>query len=288
MNEYKFIKMFIINNIILTLLGLVQHNLIKWNLKTNNFIHNYFLISFVYILRNYYILFLTLNSVSKKPKICDKESSIPKENYPYEFHVYLIKYTMIESGCHTFFLNKIMNNGLCRSFIYDLILFLPLSLLYEIIYDFFYYFLHRLFHHKLIYKYFHKLHHRFKHPTAILTFYQDSFDVFIVTHLPSIFPLFIIPNITHLQFNLILTYKIVVELYGHCGKKMYPLSNFTQFPWLVKYFNIELFAEDHDLHHSINNCNYGKRFSLWDRVFNTYINGHNYNAINNNAINNEN
>ena len=33
---------------------------------------------------------------------------------------------------------------------------------------------------------------------------------------------------------------------------------------------MELYVEDHDLHHLKGNCNFSKRFSLWDRVFGTF------------------
>ena len=50
---------------------------------------------------------------------------------------------------------------------------------------------------------------------------------------------------------------------------MRPTSSFPQCIWLPRLFNIELYTEDHDLHHSRNNCNYSKRFSLWDKIFKT-------------------
>ena len=101
---------------------------------------------------------------------------------------------------------------------------------------------------------------------------------------PSLITLYLIPHISFLQFNYILIYKNVLEIFGHCGKKSYtsgypsgyPSGSFFQFPWVVKYLNIELHTEDHELHHLLNNCNYGKRFSLWDKVFNTYKSGHEY------------
>ena len=73
-----------------------------------------------------------------------------------------------------------------------------------------------------------------------------------------------------MQFNLIITYKLFIEISGHIGKKIYPTSCFSQFMWLPKLLEIELYTEDHDLHHSMNNCNYSKRFSFWDKLFGTY------------------
>jgi sterol desaturase/sphingolipid hydroxylase (fatty acid hydroxylase superfamily) len=64
-------------------------------------------------------------------------------------------------------------------------------------------------------------------------------------------------------------YKIFIEISGHCGKNINSCS-FPQFVWLPKLFKIEMYAEDHDAHHRFNNCNYSKRFILWDKLFLTY------------------
>ena len=123
---------------------------------------------------------------------------------------------------------------------------------------------------KYIYKFLHKKHHTFKHPIAIITFYQDPIDLIITNSIPTIISLLLFPYISYLQFNYITIYKIFTEICGHSGKKSYPTSSFLQFMWLPKFLKIELYTEDHDLHHSLNNCNYSKRFSLWDKIFNTY------------------
>lgn len=73
------------------------------------------------------------------------------------------------------------------------------------------------------------------------------------------------------MFHFIVVYKNFIEISGHSGKILYPTTSFPQFMWLPKWLNIELYCEDHDNHHFINNCNYSKRFSLWDKVFNTYM-----------------
>jgi sterol desaturase/sphingolipid hydroxylase (fatty acid hydroxylase superfamily) len=70
---------------------------------------------------------------------------------------------------------------------------------------------------------------------------------------------------------MLIVYKTSVEIAGHTGKKLYPTSSFPQFPWLVKYFNIELYTEDHDIHHRLLKYNFSKRLSLWDKIFGTYI-----------------
>jgi sterol desaturase/sphingolipid hydroxylase (fatty acid hydroxylase superfamily) len=67
-----------------------------------------------------------------------------------------------------------------------------------------------------------------------------------------------------------LSYKTFIEICGHSGKKSYPIGSFSQFIWLPRFFHISLYSEDHALHHSSNFCNYSKRFSLWDKQFETY------------------
>ena len=71
------------------------------------------------------------------------------------------------------------------------------------------------------------------------------------------------------MFKLIMTYKSFIEISGHSGKNPNG-SSFVQFFWLPKIFGIELHTKDHDIHHILNNCNYSKRFSFWDKIFNTY------------------
>jgi sterol desaturase/sphingolipid hydroxylase (fatty acid hydroxylase superfamily) len=56
----------------------------------------------------------------------------------------------------------------------------------------------------------------------------------------------------------------------YASKKLYPSGSFSQCVWIPRAFNISLYTEDHTLHHSNNNCNYSKRFSLWDKAFGTY------------------
>ncbi len=72
------------------------------------------------------------------------------------------------------------------------------------------------------------------------------------------------------MYHMLLISKIYMELCGHSGKDI-KTGSFVQCIWLPRLLNIQLYTVDHDNHHSKNNCNYGKRFSLWDKVFNTYI-----------------
>jgi sterol desaturase/sphingolipid hydroxylase (fatty acid hydroxylase superfamily) len=66
----------------------------------------------------------------------------------------------------------------------------------------------------------------------------------------------LLPWISYKQFNFLLVYKEYIEI---CGPEC---------------LGIQLHTEDHDLHHTSSQCNYGKRFCLWDKVFGTYASGH--------------
>ena len=147
-----------------------------------------------------------------------------------------------------------------------------ISFIFEIIFDFFHYWTHRISHNnKYLYIYSHKSHHKFRHPISILTFYHNPLDLIITNSIPQYLTLLLFPYLSFFQFNIILTYKTFIEISGHSGKKLYPSGSFTQFIWLPKLLNISLYTEDHDLHHDKSNYNYAKRFSLWDKVFGTYL-----------------
>jgi len=88
--------------------------------------------------------------------------------------------------------------------------------------------------------------------------------------IPTLIAFYILPyKFTIFQKHLILNYKIFIELSGHTGKQI----NASSFPlciWLPKFFGIELCTKDHHKHHSQGNCNFSKRFTIWDKIFKTY------------------
>ena len=113
---------------------------------------------------------------------------------------------------------------------------------------------------------------KFCHPVSIITYYQDPVDLIITNSLPTILSLYFLSPIfipSYFQWNILILYKNFIEISGHVGKKMHPTCCFSQFFWLTKWLHIELYSEDHELYHSLNNCNYAKRFSLWDKLGNT-------------------
>lgn len=161
----------------------------------------------------------------------------------------------------------------------DLAIFIPMSFFMEIVFDFFHYWTHRMVHQSRdLYMKVHRHHHRFKRPTPLSTFYQHPMDVFLTNSIPLIMSLFTMSrlvDVSRFQYALFLICKTYVETSGHSFKELSPSSSFIQCMWLPRVFlgGIQLYSEDHTLHHLASNCNYSKRFSLWDRVYGTYRSG---------------
>ena len=224
------------------------------------------------VLRNYILLYF-LEYATRHKKAIDPHHS-PIEAYPYEFHVNVWTASLVESGTHLYMHRYMYMFTHITPSLGSFIVFIPLSFVFEVVFDFFHYITHRALHHPYFYKYLHKKHHTFQHPTAITTFYQDPFDLLITNSFPTMTAFLIlspIVSISHFQFHMMVVYKSYLEIGGHLGKQAYPSCCFHQCKWLPQWLCIELYTEDHDYHHSRNHCNYGKRFSLWDKVFGTYV-----------------
>jgi len=96
-------------------------------------------------------------------------------------------------------------------------------------------------------------------------------DSIMTVSIPTVLAIYLTPyNFSLFEYVMLSVYKQYTELAGHSGKKLSPSSSFPQCVWLPKILNIELYSEDHNMHHNLNNCNYSKRFSLWDKIFGTY------------------
>ena len=229
----------------------------------------------VTLLKNYLVLgmvmfygfFFEWNNAERRQK--------PIEEFFGEFHVYTWSTALIES-LTVVGLTLIFPFSFSPVNFQDYVLFFPIMFLFEVVFDFFHYWAHRISHLGALYKNFHKIHHRHKYPTAITTFYQDPVDLIISNSIPTTIAFGIVMvmlgiPISFFQLSLISSWKTVIEIAGHLGKRLAPASSFPQFVWLAKWLGWELYIEDHDLHHSNFNCNYSKRFGLWDRVFGTYV-----------------
>lgn len=224
------------------------------------------------LIRNYFFLNILDYITKDKPYIKEKERKFILEKYRTEFNIYLCSSTIIETITNLFLEKQFVVNDDNNM---DLLYFIPISFMFEIIFDFFHYWSHRMMHqNKTLYQIIHKDHHRFNYPIPITTFFQHPIDLLISNSTPSFISFFIITRlfgfgITKFLFKLIMTYKIYIEIAGHCGKEM-KTPSFPQFIWIPKLLHIELYTVNHDLHHSSNNCNYSKRFSIWDKAFGTY------------------
>ena len=102
------------------------------------------------------------------------------------------------------------------------------------------------------------------------TYYHSPLYVIISVSIPTLIATRVV-SFTSFQMELVLVLKSFIEISGHTGKRLYPSSCFPICVWLPRLLGIELYTEDHCRHHSENNCNYSKRFALWDRVFGTYL-----------------
>lgn len=196
----------------------------------------------------------------------------PKEQFPYEFMSYLLMSSVIE--IITFYSISKENN--IQNIIRDLILFIPISFIFEIIFDFFHYWAHRIFHmNSFLYKNIHKTHHTHTDVAPIITFVQNPLDLILSNSLPSYLAFFIMKHVINMNVSLymlicIWTYKSYIEIVGHADIKTKKTSSFVQCVWIPRLFNITLFSKHHMLHHSLITKNFSKRFSLWDKVFHTF------------------
>jgi sterol desaturase/sphingolipid hydroxylase (fatty acid hydroxylase superfamily) len=184
----------------------------------------------------------------------------------------MLKYVLLVSFMDSVIFNllvKLLNIMSISTTFYHLLIFIPFSFIYEILFDLLHYCAHLLLHkNKKLYIY-HKTHHFISHPSSIYAFYQHPIDYFITNTIPLTITTYILQPQSLFIFILLLTYKTHIEIGGHCGKNN-KTPSFPQCIWLPRMFGIELYTTDHDKHHTLNNCNYTKRFSLWDKIFKIY------------------
>ena len=236
-----------------------------------------FSICCVTLVKDYVILFLVKLYGMSFYSIKGRSRSVPVAKFFGEFHLYVWIAAFTE-GLTLSVLLKVLPFYAFGFTPWSYLTFFPIMFVFEIIFDFFHYWAHRLSHSGVMYRKIHKMHHKYRYPSPITTFYQHPLELLISNSIPSFLTLIImmyglnIP-ITYFQLVLIMCWKTVIEVAGHIGKYLAPASSFPQFVWLSKWLNFELYVEDHDLHHREFTCNYSKRFSLWDKIFGTYVDG---------------
>jgi len=205
----------------------------------------------------------TLEQIVVKIELITPKSNVSTETFPFEFETLIISSTLVE--LLSIYLIK---SSLLSSSATDMLLFIPVTFLFELVFDFFHYWSHRACHHRSLY-FIHKKHHSHKNPRGITTFVQDPLDLILTNLLPFYLTSKLI-SLTTYQFTTFLMYKTYIEIAGHLGRRSYPTTSFPQFIWIPKLLGIELYSEDHDAHHTLFKYNYSKRFTLWDQVFGTY------------------
>lgn len=247
-------------NTLLLAIGCTQHYALSLPISSAMMEWSYTLILFT--MRNLFLLQFIQYVTRHKPPL---STSVPRESYPCEFHLHLLRSTAVESLTHVLIKKWVVFSAQSH-----MVLWIPMCFLFEVVFDFFHYLAHRGLHHPWVYRYLHKTHHRFDHPIAITAFYQDPIDLLLTNSIPTFLSLSLLPSFSYFEWNLMTIYKTFIEIAGHTGKASFPIASFPPLMWLPKALGIELYTEDHDLHHSMNHCNYAKRFSLWDRVGGTY------------------
>lgn len=244
-----------------------------------HYIHPIYTIYPITLIRNEFLLYSVNHLVKKHPYVDSEKRILPKEHFPFEFQLYVIANTTIEAFT-SYLIYQIWyshKNDLVWNST-DLLYFIPISFLFEIIFDFFHYWIHRVIHQiPFLYKNIHKIHHTYSYPNVFIAYYQHPLDLILTNLFPTLLSVWILQDLCSLQISYYLwtimnIYKTYIEICGHSGKNIPQTSGYPQCMWLVKYLQIELYTKDHDRHHSLNNCNYSKRFSLWDKIFKTYRN----------------
>lgn len=209
------------------------------------------------------LLLLRFMRVSHAP--IHSRRQIPKEEFRYEFLWYVVMNSCVKAIAHQLCEPLLVERSLLR----EMSTFVIRSFLIELIFDGFHYAVHRAAHaHKTLYR-FHKTHHKFVHPTAWTTFYMHPFDLLLSYAVPLWLAIAIV-GCSSRQFELLVTYLTYQEIAGHLGQRIFPGSSFAQCIWIPRLFGIQLHVEEHDLHHTRFDCNYSKRFVLWDKVFGTH------------------
>lgn len=256
MISWNSLQNFIIINSILTSLGWCEHNVAFYSIP----------VYFLFVARNLFLVHLIAHWSRAKPSVDNDIEPTPHDRTDY---LYLCVSTGTEVLTHSMASAMIRPSSITAV---EPLSFIVKTFYLEVVFDFFHYWSHRLSHEiPWLYRCCHKIHHRHAHPTALRTFHHHPVDLFLTNTLPMLFALSLCPfGSDALFWHRFLVYKSFVEISGHTSKIMAPSGSFPQFVWLVRFMGIQLFSEEHTLHHTRNQCNYSKRFSLWDRCFGTY------------------
>ena len=153
----------------------------------------------------------------------------------------------------------------------SLLYFIPMSFAYELLLDLCHYSTHRALHSvPVLYRLIHKKHHAEHYINVYTSFSHTMVDYFITNTIPLVIASYFVP-MSPLMFTIQFCFKVLVEIGGHSGK-VNRAGSFPQCIWLPRLFGFELTNVDHNEHHVNPMVNFSKRFSIWDRLFGTYVN----------------
>lgn len=265
MISMKSLFLFFYINGILSTIGGIEYRWICFFYNSNLF---YIFCFLAFLSKNYTILYWIDYDTKTITDIHSIKRHYPKESYLGEFHGHVVVSSILETSTFWMIQSHLSSNIVFQYS--DILFFIPISFFYELIFDFFHYWSHRMMHQRFFYKYIHKTHHKFIHPISILTYYHSPLDILFTENIPTILTMYCIPSLSIFQYTLISVYKTYMDIQGHIGKNT-KSSSFTQCIWLPRLLQIELYPRNHDYHHSKNKSNYATRFSIWDKVFGTYV-----------------
>ena len=219
----------------------------------------------------HFFLVYALETYNDKPRIQGKEADTVTTR---DFILYTSSIGVMK-GILNLYLYSLFDEevvGGSSSIVVRFLTFAVKSFAFEVLFDLMHYGAHRYIHeNKNLYRLYHKTHHNYANPSAKSTFIIHPIDYILSNSIPVCACAFIFRRwISRSEFSAITIYLTYQEVGGHLGLQMYPTSSFSQFVWLPKIFNIQMYTEDHNLHHTHFNYNYSKRFVIWDKLCGTY------------------
>lgn len=148
---------------------------------------------------------------------------------------------------------------------------------WTLFYDLIYYWLHRFFHMRSIFKHVHAKHHSIAQPhrrvTLLHTVTEMVFEILVPTLVTQLCCGYFGWSLTVDELSLAYANVQIMEVLGHSGTAGHS-SSFAYCPWLPEWLGIGLRIEDHDAHHADRLVNFSKQFSIWDKTFGTFQQGH--------------
>ena len=127
--------------------------------------------------------------------------------------------------------------------------------------DFYYYWYHRALHTKYLFRNCHYIHHRAHNPNILDFIYSHPLEPLIGSFAIILCYMVFLPHMYTICISIFIRHLHESEI--HSGYDL-PFSISKLIPYLV-------LSPDHDLHHSKGKGNYGNMFTIWDRIFGTYV-----------------